>query len=148
MRYQTALHLEKNSLEKLEAFGSGIGIRTPTNRVRVCRATVTQFGIAVYSIPPVFCFVNSFFQFFKSFEKENFPEKRSRSLQGRIFVVKYSYTNGVCGVSMPPKRIFLCTEGNFRAGIFFGFCRWVCRGNRRIRRFLGGVFGSVVHFLV
>ena len=24
-------------------FGSGIGIRTPTNRVRVCRATVTQF---------------------------------------------------------------------------------------------------------
>ena len=25
------------------AFGCGIGIRTPTNRVRVCRATVTQF---------------------------------------------------------------------------------------------------------
>ena len=24
-----------------EVFGSGIGIRTPTNRVRVCRATVT-----------------------------------------------------------------------------------------------------------
>ena len=24
-------------------FGRGIGIRTPTNRVRVCRATVTQF---------------------------------------------------------------------------------------------------------
>ena len=24
-------------------FGWGIGIRTPTNRVRVCRATVTQF---------------------------------------------------------------------------------------------------------
>ena len=30
-----------------EVFGSGIGIRTPTNRVRVCRATVTQFGIAL-----------------------------------------------------------------------------------------------------
>lgn len=24
-------------------YGWGIGIRTPTNRVRVCRATVTQF---------------------------------------------------------------------------------------------------------
>ena len=28
-------------------FGCRIGIRTPTNRVRVCRATVTQFGIAL-----------------------------------------------------------------------------------------------------
>ena len=31
-------------LSKLVVFhGWGIGIRTPTNRVRVCRATVTQF---------------------------------------------------------------------------------------------------------
>ncbi len=27
----------------MRIYGWGIGIRTPTNRVRVCRATVTQF---------------------------------------------------------------------------------------------------------
>ena len=53
------------------AFFSGIGIRTPTNRVRVCRATVTQFRFAngiisnkvgvvntkkqVFSFPSCFC---------------------------------------------------------------------------------------------
>ena len=69
MRYQTALHLEKNSLEKLEAIGSGIGIRTPTNRVRVCRATVTLFlkicyiSYATSIIIPDFSFlVNSYFK--------------------------------------------------------------------------------------
>ncbi len=30
-------------LSRFVDFGWGIGIRTPTNRVRVCRATVTQF---------------------------------------------------------------------------------------------------------
>ena len=31
-------------------YGWGIGIRTPTNRVRVCRATVTQFPKIVNKI--------------------------------------------------------------------------------------------------
>ena len=34
----------------LFSFGCGIGIRTPTNRVRVCRATVTQFRFAVRTV--------------------------------------------------------------------------------------------------
>ena len=34
---------EKIQLLRVGFFGWGIGIRTPTNRVRVCRATVTQF---------------------------------------------------------------------------------------------------------
>ena len=37
-----------HSCERGFLFGWGIGIRTPTNRVRVCRAAVTQF-------PNVFC---------------------------------------------------------------------------------------------
>lgn len=40
--------LDKSRVFSVFAFSSdnrgwGIGIRTPTNRVRVCRATVTQF---------------------------------------------------------------------------------------------------------
>ena len=35
---------EKHFYEVLLSFGSRIGIRTPTYRVRVCCATVTQFG--------------------------------------------------------------------------------------------------------
>ena len=40
------LHIkrEKHFCEVLFSFGSRIGIRTPTYRVRVCCATVTQFG--------------------------------------------------------------------------------------------------------
>ena len=40
------LHIkrEKHFYEVLFSFGSRIGIRTPTYRVRVCCATVTQFG--------------------------------------------------------------------------------------------------------
>ena len=34
---------QKNHRVVVFCFGCGIGIRTPTNRVRVCRAAVTQF---------------------------------------------------------------------------------------------------------
>ena len=34
-----------------EFFGSGIGIRTPTNRVRVCCATFTQFRYILFFVP-------------------------------------------------------------------------------------------------
>ncbi len=57
--------------------GWGIGIRTPTNRVRVCRATVTQFPniqliplYAVISIIPFFELLSSnFLKFFSFFGK-------------------------------------------------------------------------------
>ena len=52
-------------------FGCRIGIRTPTNRVRVCRATVTQFGNVPrthYSIASPGAFVKIFFK-----KIENFP---------------------------------------------------------------------------
>ena len=52
-------------------FGCRIGIRTPTNRVRVCRATVTQFGNVPrthYSIASTGAFVKIFFK-----KIENFP---------------------------------------------------------------------------
>ena len=47
---------------------SGIGIRTPTNRVRVCRATVTQYRFTTIDIiAEVSLFVNSLFEIFLSF---------------------------------------------------------------------------------
>ncbi len=52
-----------NSAEKstpLGCFFSGIGIRTPTNRVRVCRATVTQFRCANGIITNMPRFVNTY----------------------------------------------------------------------------------------
>ena len=57
-------------------FGCRIGIRTPTNRVRVCRATVTQFGNVPrthYSIASSRTFVKIFFK-----KIENFPSGFSR----------------------------------------------------------------------
>ena len=48
-------------------FGWGIGIRTPTNRVRVCRATVTLFPIAKSIIYVSTANVNTFFRFFCSY---------------------------------------------------------------------------------
>ena len=46
-------------------FGRGIGIRTPTYRVRVCCAAVTQFPCAItdYILAHIISFVNSFFEF-------------------------------------------------------------------------------------
>ena len=42
--YSTVIRKEKTTIERWSfSFGSGIGIRTPTYRVRVCCATVTQF---------------------------------------------------------------------------------------------------------
>lgn len=53
VRYQTALHLDlKTAPNKFGADGCGTRIRTQTNRVRVCRATLTQFrtdNIAYYT---------------------------------------------------------------------------------------------------
>ena len=52
--HQTELHLEFTELSKLKSsldsssrpdIGCGTRIRTQTNRVRVCRATITQFRI-------------------------------------------------------------------------------------------------------
>ncbi len=41
---KTDIKIKKQQTVKFAVhFGWGIGIRTPTNRVRVCRATVTQF---------------------------------------------------------------------------------------------------------
>ena len=56
--------LINKDLQGIFILGSGIGIRTPTNRVRVCRATVTQFRffIAHTIIPIGESLVNSFFQ--------------------------------------------------------------------------------------
>ena len=53
--------------------GWGIGIRTPTNRVRVCRATVTQFPNIKFCLHAAL-FIISFFSvmssnFFKNFKK-------------------------------------------------------------------------------
>ena len=46
-------------------FGRGIGIRTPTYRVRVCCAAVTQFPCVItdYILAHIIWFVNSFFKF-------------------------------------------------------------------------------------
>ena len=74
-----ALRIPFNRIEKqkhhlsvmLFFFGCRIGIRTPTNRVRVCRATVTQFGNVPrthYSIASPGAFVKIFFK-----KIENFP---------------------------------------------------------------------------
>ncbi len=61
------------SLSKLVDFGWGIGIRTPTNRVRVCRATVTQFPNILLTTTIIFFkvrFVKSYFaRFFKKYLK-------------------------------------------------------------------------------
>ena len=61
---------------RLSFFGWGIGIRTPTNRVRVCRATVTQFPniwlFAFFSIIYYilfFGYVKLFLKKFLKFEK-------------------------------------------------------------------------------
>ena len=45
-------------------FGRGIGIRTPTYRVRVCCAAVTQFPCVItdYILAHIIWFVNSFFE--------------------------------------------------------------------------------------
>ncbi len=42
--------------------GSGIGIRTPTNRVRVCRATFTQFRYLYMRSNGTHILLYSFFQ--------------------------------------------------------------------------------------
>ena len=58
------LHKQKSSIsnEILLFSGWGIGIRTPTNRVRVCRATVTLFPIAKSIIYILRENVNTFFK--------------------------------------------------------------------------------------
>ena len=63
-------------------FGCRIGIRTPTNRVRVCRATVTQFGNVPrthYSIASSPAFVKIFFKKIENFPSPFFrPVKKSK----------------------------------------------------------------------
>ena len=80
-------------------FGCRIGIRTPTNRVRVCRATVTQFGNVPrthYSIASSPAFVKIFFKKIENFPPDFSARRKnpSRRLQRCINVVKYSHTNG------------------------------------------------------
>ena len=53
---------KKHLCEMLLFSGWGIGIRTPTNRVRVCRATVTLFPIAKSIIYILKRKVNTFFK--------------------------------------------------------------------------------------
>ncbi len=63
---------KKTTSRNLSFFGWGIGIRTPTNRVRVCRATLTQFpNVKLRSfrtlniIPRLFFLVNGVHKMFK-----------------------------------------------------------------------------------
>ena len=74
-------------------FGCRIGIRTPTNRVRVCRATVTQFGNVPrthYSIASPGAFVKIFFKKIENFPPDFSARRKnpSRRLQRCINVVK------------------------------------------------------------
>ena len=82
--YQTEPHLEIISLTKTcEAYGWGIGIRTPTNRVRVCRATVTQFpnDSINYSTFPFICQLFSQKNFFISKLHYNFMQRQEIAAQ-------------------------------------------------------------------
>ena len=74
-------------------FGCRLGIRTPTNRVRVCRATVTQFGNVPrthYSIASTGAFVKIFFKKIENFPPDFSARRKnpSRRLQRCINVVK------------------------------------------------------------
>ncbi len=98
------------------SFGCGIGIRTPTNRVRVCRATVTQFRNAsermiLYQI--LFFLSILFYDFVKKFHFGAACEKRRRTSACRrtaLFVRRESFTlhrarNG--GRRMRPCRSYI-----------------------------------------
>ena len=78
VRYQTALHLEIKEPRITSGLWLWNRIRTPTNRVRVCRATVTPFlnvycsllqavQSTIYIIYYEVRFVNIFLKFFKTF---------------------------------------------------------------------------------
>ena len=58
-RQQKSLYRKKRDKPMLVSF-SGIGIRTPTNRVRVCRATVTQYRYNVWYFITRFTFCQYF----------------------------------------------------------------------------------------
>ena len=119
-------------------FGCRIGIRTPTNRVRVCRATVTQFGIVSRtddSISRITGIVNPFF------EKN---QKNLSPLQKRIFVVKFSHTNGRIGAGISLGSLSFGEDASY---VFTQFCRWFShRTGHSSAVFRGGV-GPVADFL-
>ena len=57
---------QKNHRVVVFCFGCGIGIRTPTNRVRVCRAAVTQFRNILLRISCAKIILSPFFEKVKS----------------------------------------------------------------------------------
>ena len=61
------IHNKKTDRQKPICFyGCGIGIRTPTNRVRVCRAAVTQFRNILLHISCAKIILSPFFEKVKS----------------------------------------------------------------------------------
>ena len=98
-RRQTSL--KKDQVFRLGLFsGSGIGIRTPTYRVRVCCATVTQFRYVfngLYSITCRWICQYLFIKFPKNYEKFCFQifHVSKNSTRHKIFAQKthFHYTN-------------------------------------------------------
>ena len=83
---------KKQPRNGFEADGSGIGIRTPTNRVRVCRATVTLFLKICYIsyatliiIPDFLLFVNSYFKKLLLFSYSDVIAEKIELLSGSVY---------------------------------------------------------------
>ena len=80
---------------------SGIGIRTPTYRVRVCCATFTQYryqlfflrrfvslSLTVYIIADPFSFVNTFFEISSNFFEKFLKPRRPLKMRNKCAIIK------------------------------------------------------------
>ena len=83
------------SVRQQSFYGSRIGIRTPTNRVRVCRATVTQFRISfitAFIIPKTKAIVNPFLRFSLNISYDIIKkDDTTKKDYGSNKLIKYNY---------------------------------------------------------